>query len=279
MTRLHSLAALTLALLASSSWAATTDTPRMPDGHPDLSGNWIGATGSVFMLTFPSTREANGSVNAGIMTPDDAAKTQAFLQRAGGNEGGAVRAVPGGDDAPAYKDPADLAKANALYEKGSTTDPVVACAQPGLPRVGAPSKIVQTPKELVFLYSDLSGMVWRVIPTDGRGFRPRVDPSFYGDSVGHWEGDTLVVEARNFTDETWFGEYGYFHSDQMRVIERFTRRGDTLTYQATVEDPKVLSRPWVKAPVQMHATAVQIEEPLKCVPTGYVAGHHEQRHP
>ena len=62
--------------------------------------------------------------------------------------------------------------------------------------------------------------------------------------VGHWEGDTLVVETTNFVDETWFGEDGYFHSDAMRVVERFWRVGENLAYQVTVDDPKVLTQPW-----------------------------------
>jgi hypothetical protein len=248
----------------TESSPARHQTPRAVDGHPDLSGDWIGLTGSVFRETFPSTRDAAGSID--VVAPPPA--------------GAVARAnAPNADELPAYKDPANLVKARQLYADGTRSDPVVACGQPGLPRIGAPNKIVQTHKELIFLYSDLSGMVWRVIPVDGRSFRSRVDPSFYGDSVGHWEGDTLVVEARSFIDETWFGEYGYLHSDQMRVIERFKREGDNLIYQATVDDPVMLSKPWVKPPVEMHATKVEIEEPLKCVPTTYEAGHHVQRRP
>jgi hypothetical protein len=68
-----------------------------------------------------------------------------------------------------------------------------------------------------------------------------------GDSIGRFEGaDTFVVEVTNFNDDTWLGSDGYFHSEKMRVIERFTRKGDVLTYQATVEDPEVLATPWVQ---------------------------------
>jgi hypothetical protein len=262
----------------AGSSASMPATPRTADGHPDLTGNWVGSTGSTIMASFPSSRDAQGNINAGIMSAADAEKAKAFLDQAQGSSGGATRA-PSSESVPSYKDPDNLAKANKLYEEGAKTDPVVACGQPGIPRVGAPGKIVQTPKEIIFLYSDLSGMVWRVIPIDGRSFRDRVDPSFYGDSVGHWEGDTLVVEARNFTEETWFGEYGYFHSKQMRVLERLTRHGDTLTYQATVDDPVLLRQPWIKTPITMHLSNVEIEEPLKCVPTSYDMGHHEQRRP
>ena len=98
--------------------------------------------------------------------------------------------------------------------------------------------------ELIFLYEEISGDVYRIIPTDGRKHREDANPSYYGDAVGHWEGDTLVVETTNFVEETWFGEDGYFHSDAMRVIERFWRVGENLAYQVTVDDPKVLTQPW-----------------------------------
>jgi len=63
--------------------------------------------------------------------------------------------------------------------------------------------------------------------------------------IGHWEGDTLVLEAVSFNDFTWLGRGGFFHSDQMRVTERFTRQGDALLYDVTVEDPEVLVEPYV----------------------------------
>jgi hypothetical protein len=66
-----------------------------------------------------------------------------------------------------------------------------------------------------------------------------------GYTVGKWEGDTLVLDAIGFTDETWMGRGGKFHSDQMRVVEKFTRKGNTMLYEVTVEDPVVLAEPWV----------------------------------
>jgi hypothetical protein len=84
----------------------------------------------------------------------------------------------------------------------------------------------------------MSGDPYRVIPTDGRGHRVNANPSDYGDSVGRWEGNTLVIETTGFSEDTWFGEDGYFHSDAMRVTERLWREGENLVWQATVEDPK-----------------------------------------
>ena len=87
---------------------------------------------------------------------------------------------------------------------------------------------------------------YRVIPTDGRAHRKGDDYDLnpYGDPVGHWEGNTLVIDTTGFDDSTWFGQDGYFHTDAMRVIERFTRKGGTLEYSATVEDPNVLTKPF-----------------------------------
>ncbi len=270
-----SLAAGLLAWAGEAAAAAST-TPRLRDGRPDLNGNWLGLTGSTFRVAFPTGEAGKGSINVGIAS----AAERGFMNQQGRETvGAATRPAGSRVNQPSFKDPDELRRADERYAIGNRTDKVAVCGHPGLPRVGAPNKIVQTDKELVFLYSDLAGMVWRVIPTDGRGFRERVDPSFYGDSIGRWEGNTLVVETRSFTDETWFGEYGYTHSDQMKVTERFTRNGNTLTWQATVDDPVVLAKPWIKPPVVLQYTDVQIEEPLTCVPTTYEQGHHQQRTP
>ena len=257
--------------------AAPAATPRLADGHPDLNGNWIGPTGSGTTLAYPRGAAPEGSINAGMMSPEVAARALKLMQETG--KGQAAASFGPDANPPAWKSEALRQKAAQLWQDGSRTDAVVLCGQPGVPRVGGPSKIVQTTNEVVFLYADPSGMVWRIVPTDGRAFRTHLDPSFYGDAVGHWEGDTLVVETRNFNDETWFGEYGYFHGERMRIIERLTRSGDTLAWQATVEDPDVLTAPWVKVPVEMHRSDRQLEEPDRCVASPVDAGHHEERVP
>ena len=269
--------ALLMCCPVTAQAAGSAATPRLADGHPDLNGNWSGPTGAGSTLEYPRGAAPQGSINAGMMSPEVAARALKLMQETGA---GQAAASFGPDrNPPAWKSEALRQKAAQLWQDGSRTDAVVLCGQPGVPRVGGPSKIIQTKGELVFLYADPSGMVWRIVPTDGRGFRTRLDPSFYGDSVGHWEGDTLVVETRNFNDETWFGEYGYFHGEQLKVTERLTRSGDTLTWQATVEDPEVLTTPWVKPPVAMHRTGRQLEEPDRCVVAPVDAGHHEERVP
>ena len=88
---------------------------------------------------------------------------------------------------------------------------------------------------------------YRIIPTDGRKHdqRGEFEYTYLGDTVGRWEGDTLVLDSVGFTDATWLGRGGFFHSEQMHVVERFTRQGDVLLYDVTVEDPEVLVEPWV----------------------------------
>jgi hypothetical protein len=111
-------------------------------------------------------------------------------------------------------------------------DPVLRCFAPGVPRIGPPDKIVQRAGEAVFLYEDVSGSFFRLVPTDGRPHPTNNEPSFLGDAVGHWEGDTLVVETKNFNDQTWLTDNGAFHTTELRVVERLSRTADTLEWTA-----------------------------------------------
>jgi hypothetical protein len=111
--------------------------------------------------------------------------------------------------------------------------------------LGFVGQIVQTPKFVVMLTETYHG--FRIIPTDGRKHRDDVAPSYRGDSVGHWEGDTLVVDETNFTDSNWMFAEGNvsFHSDALHIVERYRRvDATTLEVDAVVEDPKVLTGPW-----------------------------------
>jgi hypothetical protein len=146
---------------------------------------------------------------------------------------------------PPYK-PELLAKVRQLDRDENKLDPVVQCHPPGVPRMGPPARIVQSRGWIVFMYVTEPGNFSRLIPTDGRPHRTDLDTSYNGDSVAHWEGDTLVVDATGFNDDTWLGSDGWFHSEAMHVVERFTRDGDTLRYEETVEDPEVFSQPWVR---------------------------------
>jgi hypothetical protein len=239
-------------------------------GHPDLSGVWS------FTIDLPKTAlktEVNGktiitSVDRGTAVPRNTAwkGTLPFTAK------------------PSYR-PEFQEKVNYLAENESKTDPVFYCDRPGIPRIGPPRKIIQLPDEIVFLYEDISGDPYRVIPISTpekpRAHRKNANPSYYGDSVAHWEGNMLVVDARNFVEDTWIGEDGAFHSDALRVIERFWKDGEYLIYQPTVEDPKVLAQPWTLPPRVVKPSAEPLEESPKCVesdgPLLLNNDHHLQR--
>ena len=124
-------------------------------------------------------------------------------------------------------------------------DPTAHCFVAGVPRsmyVPAPFQIIQTPTHFVFLHER---MAWRVIPLDGRPHLPDHMRLWQGDSVGRWEGDTLVIESRNFNGKTWLNEVGEMVSHAQTVVERLTPvHANQFTYQATVTDPIVYTRPW-----------------------------------
>jgi hypothetical protein len=143
----------------------------------------------------------------------------------------------------------------AKTEYGGTTplDPQMDCRPMGVPRTGIGSMhVVQTADAIAILYESAPYSLYRIIYTDGRPHPKDLETSFMGDSVGHWEGDTLIVDVAGLNDETWLGgdvvgraKYTSIHSDKEHVVERWTRKGDVLSYEATVEDPVMLSKPWV----------------------------------
>ena len=173
--------------------------------------------------------------------------------------GGALASKP----SPSYK-AEYLAKVKELDEHQSKTDPVFYCGRPGVPRIGPPRRIIQLPNEVVFLYEDMSGDAYRVIPTDGRKPREDANPSYYGNSSGRWEGKVLVIESKDFVDDTWIGERGYFHTEAMTVTERLWKQGADLVYQVSVNDPNVLTEPWTMAPRVVHPTDEALEESPAC---------------
>ena len=124
-------------------------------------------------------------------------------------------------------------------------NPLIRCLPAGVPRLNAyshPYKIVQTPAVMVVLYESLT--MFRQIFLDGRALPKEPQPSWFGYSVGRWEGDVLVVESIGFNDRTWLDGAGHPHSDQMRLTERF-RRIDTghMDIEVTINDPKAYTKP------------------------------------
>jgi hypothetical protein len=217
----------TVMLMAGSvSAQSPASIPRTPDGKPDLSGVW--QTGGISLTGGPQ-----------------------------GNVVGAGQAAPASSGASAAKPPSEYADlptqpplqpwaAEQVKTLTNADDPTVHCLLPGVPRVISmpmPFEIVQTPKQVVILYEAFRA--FRMIPTDGRKPPGERLPSYMGDSSGRWEGDTLVVEVTNFNGRIWGPGNMRVTSDALRVVERYTHMGDTIAYEARIEDPKVLTGPFV----------------------------------
>ena len=143
--------------------------------------------------------------------------------------------------------PSALAKKRANFENRAAADPETKGYLPGVPRImymPFPFQIFQTPDHVVMVFEYDRGM--RTIYTNGTP-HPRGPLNWWlGDSRGHWEGNTLVVDVVHFTDQTWLDRAGNFHSDALHLVERYTPAGpDHINYEVTVEDPNVFTRPWV----------------------------------
>jgi hypothetical protein len=195
--------------------------PRTADGKPDMSGIWV-ATGALLLFegeqAFAAARAA------------DAAAGRPF-----GNS----------NEAPPYKPEAEAQRQYFLGRRG-IDDPMARCLLTGVPRIKfrpLPFEIVQLPDRVIMLYE--IHHAFRIIPTDGRPHPEDAEPSYLGESVGRWDGDTLVVDVRSFNDKTWLTGVGSIHTEALRVTERYTRDSyDTIRYEATMEDPAVLTKPW-----------------------------------
>ena len=213
-------------------------TPRLA-GHPDLTGNWA-------YTDWIGNYMTGGGRRCGPTQGADCSRqtnqTEDFELYSPSRFGNLNR--------PLYK-PEHWDKVQQLDMWTNKYDPVMTCQPLGVPREGPPRRIYQTDKDVTFIYQggDAGGGYgeYRVIPTDGRphGKEAEFDITYFGNTVGHWEGDTLVLDAVAFIDTTWLGRGGFFHSDRMHVVERFTRQGDAILYDVTVEDPEVLVEPWV----------------------------------
>jgi hypothetical protein len=214
--------------------------PRTPDGKPDLSGFW----GSHTLVLPPGY--ALGKIAAGAKNdPSTSPANDKHLSSPGGG-GDGLRVYSGMKLPPGLSyQPWALAKVEELRKKPDY-DPGyegTSCLPLGIPRETGPLQIIQGAKGIAILYE--SPQAFRYIPTDGRAARTDQDPSYMGESTGHWDGETLVVNVTNFNDMTWLDADGLFHSEDMHIVERYRLDGDTLIYEATVEDPKVLTTPWV----------------------------------
>jgi hypothetical protein len=237
------LVGLCLASVAPLSAQQSGGIPRTTDGHPDLSGTWDNGAG----IDFVRPKQDGDSI--------------CIFGCAGG---GALPLNVAAPSTPQYR-PELAARVADLDKRQVAEDPVLRCVAPGVPRIGPPDKVVQRAGEAVFLYEDVSGSFFRIVPTDGRPHPTNNEPSFLGDAVGHWEGDTLVVETQNFNDLTWLTDNGAFHTGDLRVVERLRRTADTLEWVATAHDPAVLTEPWELAKRVARLTDIEIVESPPCI--------------
>jgi hypothetical protein len=243
MTRVLVAAVLTAVLVAPSAsaqpapaqedWRPEGAVPRTAEGKPDLTGVWW--------------RGTEPALQGG---------------RVGAPRSGPAPVAPVGSTFASLYNPAAVARAAKMSDKD---DPALRC----LPSVGGPPntnifQLVQTPKLVVLLQETYHG--FRIIPTEpGRQHSELQAPAYWGDSVGTWEGDTLVVDVVNFNDRNWISPQGVvsFHSDALHVTERYRRiAANALDVEKTYDDPKVLVRPFVEKKQYRLAPFDQVMEAM-----------------
>src|SRR6187549_1196890 len=218
----------------------TAPTPRIA-GHPDMTGNW-----AEFNIGWIGNYMGNGGRRCGPTQAQPCNRstnqTEDFELYSPSRFGQLGR--------PLYK-PEFWDKVQKLDMWTNKEDPVMTCQPLGVPRQGPPRRIWQTENDITFLYmgGDAGGGYgeYRIIPTDGRAHPAdaKFELNYMGNTVGKWEGDTLVLDSIGFIDTTWIGRGGYFHSEKMHVVEKFKRDGDVILYDVTLEDPEVLAEPLV----------------------------------
>ena len=210
--------------LLGAAQAPAYRAPRTPDGKPNLNGIWQALNTADWDLQgHAASKGPVSSLGAVFSVPPGLGVVE-------------------GDEIPYL--PAAAAQQKENRASWVKLDPEVKCYLPGVPRatyLPYPFQVVQSPQNILMAY-EYAGAV-RVVnmgaPTKAPG------DSWMGWSNGRWEGETLVVDVTSLNDQTWFDRAGNFHSDALHVVERYTpRSADTLMYEATIEDPKVFSRPW-----------------------------------
>lgn len=211
-------AVLALAGSLFATGAGAQEIPRLPSGKPDFSGIWQTTSLADYDLEPHATR-ADAPSSAGVV------------------EGGVIPYLPEA-----------LALRKRNFDTREKNDPRLKCWSLGVPRAvyyPQPFQILQRDRDLTLVHQ--FGYQVRTIHTNGTLHSTEDDQQelWHGDSRGRWEGDTLVVDVRNFNDETWLDRSGNYHSTQLHVVERWRfLDANTIEYHATLEDPEVFSRPW-----------------------------------
>jgi len=235
-----------LFVLAAIPAAAQVKLPRTPDGKPNLNGIW----------------QAMNTANWDLQGHEARAGLVVALGAAGAEPGG-EGVVEGG---PIPYLPAAEAQKKKNFENRLTMDPEIKCYLPGVPRatyMPYPFQIFQTVNNIGIAYQYAGA--YRDIFLKDPG--PAPADSWMGKSVGHWEKDTLVVTVTDLNERTWFDRAGDFHTAALLVVERYTLvNPDVISYEATIEDPQVFSRPWkISMPLYRHLEKNARLVEFKCV--------------
>jgi hypothetical protein len=262
---------LTLALVAATAGislvsgsaeaqARRANVPRVASGKPNLNGIWQAMNTANYDLEAHMARAAL-AMRPGPVVPVPAKEVLAL---------GAVGAVPAGlgvveGGAIPYK-PEAAAKKKENQENWLARDPEIKCYLPGVPRatyMPFPFQILHSEKAIFFAY-EYAGAVRDVFLKDPG---PAQIDTWMGQSVGRWEGDTLVVDVTGFNDQSWFDRAGNHHSEALHVVERYTMTDpDHIQYEATIEDPNVFTRPWrISMPLYRHVNKDARLQQFKCV--------------
>jgi len=241
--------------------AAAKPTLRTPDGHPDISGYWAPPAVGDGVFGPQRALDLTGKQAVTFITEDDEINGDALAPKARW----ANKSLR-----PTYK-PEFAKQQEEQFFRASYLDPSFRCQPEGVPRIGAPTEIVMTPTAAIFLYQH--GNIYRVIPIDGRGHDKHADAMAMGDSIGRWDGDTLVVDAVNFSPDTWIDRDGSWHDANLHVSESFTRKGNTLVYSVRIEDPTLFAEPFTPKP----ATLIQ-DAPGKHAGEDYPCMEQDQAH-
>lgn len=230
-------------VFATAVSAQTTPIARTPDGQPDIQGYWTEAPGGPDAV----------NVETGFQTADS-------LRVQGWTEARLAARVPVSAiiDAPGGRIPyqpwAEKRHQEIFHRYGG--DEITGRPQTvrdvssellcviGTPRLMffADFQITQTPNLIVMQWERSSD--FRIIPLTNTAPLPAAVKLHNGDSRGHWEGNTLVVEGRNFNEHGWYDTYGNFHSSDLRIEERYTFAGNRMYYDVTSQDPRVFAAPW-----------------------------------
>jgi len=237
---------LVLLLFAAIPGGAQNKVPRTADGKPDLNGIW----------------QAMNTANWDLQGHEAQPGLVVALGAQGAEPGG--QSVVEGGQIPYL--PAALSQKKKNHEDRLTADPEIKCYLPGVPRatyMPYPFQIFQSASAIGIAY-EYDG-AYRNIFLKNPG--PAPADSWMGQSVGHWEGDTLVVDVTALDERTWFDRAGDFHSDALHVVERYTLIDrNVMDYAATIEDPKVFSRPWkIDMPLYRHLEKNARLVEFKCV--------------